>query len=115
MVNQLWVQCQEEVDYWHALINATGGALKPEKCFWYAIDYECIDGEWKYCDDHDAEIVITDLDGKPQVIQRHHVSEAKKVLGIHDSPSGDSTKHFEVVDDKFELWIKRMKNGHLNN
>jgi hypothetical protein len=26
-------------------LNATGGALKPEKCFWYLLDYKCKDGE----------------------------------------------------------------------
>ena len=77
------------------------------------IDYECTNGDWQYCENHDAEIIIKDLDGNPQVIARHEVTEAKKVLGIYDSPSGDSPKHFEIIDEKFEKWINRMKNGHL--
>jgi len=29
---------------WSTLLNAMGGALKPEKCFWYMLDYTCEDG-----------------------------------------------------------------------
>ena len=25
---------------------ATNGFLKPEKCFWYMLDYECDEGKW---------------------------------------------------------------------
>ena len=30
---------------WGELLNANGEALKPEKCFWYLVDYECVEGE----------------------------------------------------------------------
>ena len=47
---KLWVQTQLELTQWSTLLNATGGALKPEKCFWYMLDYTCKDGEWSYAD-----------------------------------------------------------------
>jgi hypothetical protein len=42
---ELWGQAQLELENWGCLLNATGGALKPEKCFWYLLNYECVDGE----------------------------------------------------------------------
>ena len=42
---ELMLQAQQEVTQWSLLLNATGGALKPEKCFWYLLDYTCYDGE----------------------------------------------------------------------
>jgi hypothetical protein len=42
---ELWRQAQLELENWSCLLNATGGALKPEKCFWYLLDYVCKDGE----------------------------------------------------------------------
>jgi len=36
---ELMIQAQQEVTQWSLLLNATGGALKPEKCFWYLLDY----------------------------------------------------------------------------
>jgi hypothetical protein len=38
---KLWCQTQVELHQWSCL--ATGGALKPEKCFWYLLDYTCKD------------------------------------------------------------------------
>jgi hypothetical protein len=42
---ELWCQAQLELEHWSCLLNATGGALKPEKCFWYLLDYACKEGE----------------------------------------------------------------------
>jgi hypothetical protein len=42
---ELMLQAQQEVTQWSLLLNATGGALKPEKCFWYLLDYTCYEGE----------------------------------------------------------------------
>jgi hypothetical protein len=44
----LWCQTQLELEQWSCLLNATGRALKPEKCFWYMLDYKCKDREWTY-------------------------------------------------------------------
>ncbi len=39
---ELWAQTQIEIKQSSCLLNATGGALKPEKC--------CVDGKWMYTD-----------------------------------------------------------------
>ena len=35
---ELWLQTQVELNQLRNLLNATGGALKPQKCFWYMLD-----------------------------------------------------------------------------
>ncbi len=47
---ELWCQAQLELEHWSCLLNAAGGALKPEKCFWYLLDYVCEDDEWTYAE-----------------------------------------------------------------
>jgi hypothetical protein len=47
---ELWAQTQIKIEHWSCLLNATGGALKPEKCWWYLLDYACEDGKWTYAD-----------------------------------------------------------------
>jgi hypothetical protein len=42
---ELWAQTQMEIKQWCCLLNPTGGALKPEKCWWYLLDYTCFDGK----------------------------------------------------------------------
>ena len=40
---------QESITNWGKLLLATGGALKPSKCFYYLISFEWRqDGSWKY-------------------------------------------------------------------
>ena len=46
--NDLSAQLNLETLLWGELLVATVGALKPEKCFWYMLDYECVDGTCQY-------------------------------------------------------------------
>jgi hypothetical protein len=41
-------EAQCSLNAWAQLLNATGGALNPNKCYWYAVHYICISGEWAY-------------------------------------------------------------------
>ncbi len=47
---ELWYQAQMDLEHWSCLLNAAGGALKPEKCFRYLINYVCEEGEWIYAE-----------------------------------------------------------------
>jgi len=39
---------QGSMNNWEGLLPATGGALIPDKCFWYLLDFEYKNGQWKY-------------------------------------------------------------------
>jgi hypothetical protein len=110
---KLWCQTQIELENWSCLLNAIGGALKPEKCFWYLLDYDCVEGEWTYAETRDAELKITNPDGTKSPIKQEKVTELKKTLGIYDSPSGGNEGHLSYILEKATQWVNRMKNGHL--
>jgi hypothetical protein len=110
---EVWSQEQLELEHWSCLLNATGGVLKPEKCFWYLLDYECMDGKWKYVDMVPHELVITNPDGTTSPIIQEPVATSKKTLGIHDSPSGGNLAHLTYIKEKVSVWVGRMTNGHL--
>ncbi len=40
------------------MIRATGGALVPAKTFWYAIDFEWGEGDWKVVENNDEDAVL---------------------------------------------------------
>jgi hypothetical protein len=82
----IWCQAQLELDHWSCLLNTMGGALKPDKCFWYHFDYVCKDGQWTYAEMVPREMLITSPDGTNSPINQGTVTESKKTLGIHDSP-----------------------------
>jgi len=39
---------QQSLSLWHQLLQATGGDLVPEKCFWYLIDFKWSNSAWVY-------------------------------------------------------------------
>jgi hypothetical protein len=110
---ELWCQAQLELEQWSRLLNATGGALKPEKCFWYLLDYKCKDGKWTYAEMVPHEMVITNPDGTKSPIKQETVPNSKKMLGIHNSPAGSNTDHLSYIKVKASIWVQRMQNGHL--
>ncbi len=53
------------------------GALKPEKCFWYLLNYVCKDGEWMYAEMVPPEMLITNPNGTTSPIKQEKVTESK--------------------------------------
>ncbi len=96
----LWCQTQLELEQWSCLLNATGGALKPEKCFWYMLDYEYKDREWTYVETVTTKLVINNLNGTKSLIQQEDFTVSKKTLGIHDSPAGGNASHLTYIKEK---------------
>jgi hypothetical protein len=107
------VQTQIKIEHWSCLLNATGGALKPEKCWWYLLDYTCEDGEWTYADIVPQDLLITNPDGTKSAIKQEKATASKKTLGIYNAPAGGNKGHLDYIRSKTTTWINRMANGHL--
>jgi hypothetical protein len=104
---------QIEIKLWSCLLNATGGALKPEKCWWYLLDYTCVDGEWTYADIVPSELLITNPDGTKSAIKQEEVTASKKTLRIYNAPAGGNKGHLDHIKSKATTWINRMTNDRL--
>ncbi len=89
--------------------------MKLDKCFWYLLDYVCEDGQWTYAEMVPRKMLITNLDGTKSPINQVKVTESKKTLGIHDSPSGGNAAHLSSIKAKVSIWVNRMTNGHHPN
>jgi hypothetical protein len=112
---ELWHKAQVDLEHWSCLLNATGGALKQDKCFWYLLDYVCKDGEWKYTEMVPRKMMMMNPGGTKSPMQQEKVTESKKTLGIHDSLSGGNATHLSSIKTKVGTWVSRMTNGHLPN
>ena len=110
---EVYDQHQKELNQWTLLLNATGGALSAQKCWTYLLDYECVAGEWKCTQMADVEITIPNPDGSSSKITLEELETGKKTLGVWDNPLGGNEKHCDVIHDKMETWVNRMKNGRL--
>jgi hypothetical protein len=110
---KLMMQAQKEVSEWRLLLNATGGTLKPKKCFWYLLDYTGTEGEWEYTVHSDFKLYVNNPDGSKSSIKQEEIQTSKKTLGIYNSPVGGNQGHLEYIHSKLSKWITRMQNGHL--
>ena len=56
---------QKAVDMWEASIKTTGGAIRPNKCYWYVVDFKWKDSEWDYMTSSDlpATLMVKDTNG----------------------------------------------------
>ena len=102
---EMYEQIQKKTKAWGHLLMATGGCLKPEKCFWYILDYECNDGVWTPRELVDWKLMIPVDGGTEQPILSLSPEESKKALGVKDCPAGGSTDQLKAIKDKMEQWI----------
>jgi len=64
----------------------TGGALAPEKSYWYLVDVNS-DGHYADPEATPGELILNNK-GDPVVIERLSVTATKKTLGIWSRPDG---------------------------
>ena len=123
--DELIQQVQGSTNDWGLLGQATGGALKPEKCFLYLLDYAFPNGrarlkslkqlpeaefkaEVKGKGLQPAHITVPQPDGSNAPIHTVDVFEPTKMLGIFFAPAGDSTEHVEEMCQKGHDWVDRV-------
>jgi len=111
----LWQQSQDATTSWGKLLLATGGVLKPPKCFYYFLNYEWQDdGSWEMCEMADLPPLTVPLpDGTDQEIKQLPIDESAKTLGVWTNPAGDCLKQLEVIQEKLETWTNRLTAGKL--
>jgi hypothetical protein len=77
---------QRSVDNWGKLLIATGGSLKPSKCFYHLISFSWkTDGSWSYDVNEDEEELTLEIplpDGSYAEIVHCGVEDAHKTLGV---------------------------------
>jgi hypothetical protein len=63
--HQAMLDLQTSLDTWEGGLKATGGALVPEKTYWYLIDFTWAAGQWSYktISDSPGSIFANDLQG----------------------------------------------------
>lgn len=111
---------QASVNSWGTKLMASGGALKPPKCFCYLIDYDWDDnGEWKYRELTDNELVqyairVPTPSGATVQIESLGVNDPHKTLGSMTCPSGDATSAIDRMKTQTQEWVDAAKNSSLN-
>ena len=94
----IFYKLQDALTSWERLLIETGGTLKPEKCFYYMVDYEWLaDGSWKYTEMVDRELFVPCVDGLEVEIEQLPVDMSRKTLGIWKNSAGNCSRQLEAT------------------
>merc|ERR1711966_303906 len=108
---------QESVESWGNLLMASGGMLKPVKCFYYLISFVWdAQGRWRYANNenqNEFRISVPTVDGMGALIEHLVVDAAKETLGVFVCLSGVANKQLEVVRSKAQEWTSRAEDSKL--
>jgi hypothetical protein len=109
---------QESITNWGRLLIATGGVLKPAKCFYHIISFGWKqDGSWRYAANEaraDLGIVLPLADGTFLPIEHLPVSTPTKTLGQMTCPTGCSQGAIQQMMEKAQQWIDKAKGRNLH-
>jgi len=106
---------QDSLLLWHGLLQATGGDLVPDKCFWYLIDFKWERGQWRYIqwDESAWPLRIHRENGTSVVIPRLATSEAHRTLGVRLAPDGNNLAEFAHLKEEALQWKNHMVSAKL--
>jgi len=109
-------QMQALVNYWEGLLHATGGALVPNKCFWYWIDFKPTNEKCVYITRKDqlGEMTTRDDTQRRVAIPRLDPHEARCTLGVRVAPDGNWETECQYLHSAAVDWQVRMAAHRLN-
>ncbi len=109
---------QRAIENWGRLLIATGGTLKPDKCFYHLIDFGWTQkGGWQYVAHHEdvgAAVYAPLPDERRALISHLVVDEAQKTLGVTTCSSGNSTGSLHQIKSKAKKWFDLLTAGRLH-
>jgi hypothetical protein len=111
----LAIRMQAAMDTWEGGLRETGGALEPEKSFWYLILFCWNNGQWDYVSNKDkpASISVRNHAGDRVELERLEVTEARKTLVVNTAPTGENTAQFEHMLEASQKWAAQIQTSTL--
>ena len=103
------------VDIWCRSIWATGGLLRPDKCFCYMVGFSWSGSQWRYINktDNDSKIAIPNIKGELEEVKRHEVDVAEETLGVFVAVDGNLVKEKEKLGQATSSWTRKIVTSGL--
>jgi len=111
-------QMQGSLGMWVALLQATGGALVPEKCFWYFIKpvWQQNKGQWDYKDPNPCHhLKVPDDNGRLEEIPQLKVSEACQTLRVRLTMDGNDETEYQYLLEISRQWQSSMATAKVTH
>ena len=107
---------QRAVDRWEGGLQATGGAIRPEKSFIYPIEFKFSpSGQYSFTkvEDMDHTITVKDEHHQRQELQMIDSHVGKETLGVYLAPDGNCEDAKRVLIKKAMEWKSHIVTGHI--
>jgi len=90
---------QHSVSHWEDLLEPMGGALVPEKCFWYLLEFKRFNGTWQYgvCSCTKASLQVKNSHGHCCIIEHQEPHKAQWTLGVRLAPDGNCMAELQYL------------------
>jgi hypothetical protein len=107
---------QHSLNTWEGGLRATGGAIVPEKSFWYLVDFKWKNGNWYYRsrEETEATLRVKDIQGNIKELKRIDYHQAMTTLGVDLAPDGNLEQQARKMKDSAILWADQMRTGKLS-
>lgn len=108
-------QMQQAVDLWEASIKTTSGAICPEKCHWFVVDFIWNGSEWTYASPEGIPriLMVKNTFGDCKTICCLSLQESEVTLGIHGKPFRSLDHQCARMLDQAKNWASKIEAGHL--
>ena len=113
--DEIIIGMQSMLTLWDELMEVTGAAIAPDKCWWYLVDFTWKRGRWKYSDTPtEHHLKVRNKDGASVQLEYQSHAVAKEMLGVYLAPNGQQKTQLAKMKSKAELWSTQIKASNLN-
>ena len=100
---------------WDDLMEVNGGAIAPDKCWWYLVDFHWRNGKWHMVNGGEGhELTVRDKDKKTWILPNLPPTKAKEMLGVFLSPDGNEEDQLNHLSEKAQKWMEFVRVGGLD-
>ena len=102
---------QESQTLLEGLSKATGGAINPNKSFWWMVDFVWHNGVAKINKDTSGhnDIKIKDKNDNSQTLIKQAPNSAEKILGVYQAPLNDGKEQTKALRKKIQQFTNRLQ------
>ena len=113
-VDEVFDGLQRMLTLWDHLMEVTGAAIAPDKCWWYLVSFHWKHGRWKFVDEGSVfDLRVRNKHGIIESLEYLPGHEAKEMLGVYIAPSGNQTKQITEMKKKAATWGHHIRQGSL--
>ena len=111
--NAVVQKLSEMVRWWQIGLEASGGALKPEKCSWCLLDFTRVRGIWRLKNTSLSTLRINGADGQPTDITRLSSFDAVEAVGVRQSMDGKPQRALSELQSSMEMVAHKLASGWI--